>query len=105
MNLKTWRNFDYLMFLMTLALIGYGLAMNYTASRSGSVARDQLLGSPVFRQALFALAGLVLMAVIAYVDYGVFGKLAVAGYVFTILSLVGVIVIGEAAHGSRRWVD
>jgi len=104
MKSNLWRSLDPVLFVVTLMLIGYGLALNYTASLASMAGRSFFEG-PVFRQALYALVGLVVMAVIAYVDYGIYGNLAIAGYAGVVLALAIVFMIGEATHGSRRWID
>jgi cell division protein FtsW (lipid II flippase) len=66
-----WRRFDYALVLATLALIGLGLVMIYSATlpSPGQLAKPLSVDSPVVRQAIFALLGLLGMMLLSAVDY------------------------------------
>jgi rod shape determining protein RodA len=101
---KYWRHFDYLLLLATLVLVAYGLAMIYSASifQFSDWADWE---SPVLRQGLFALAGFLLFSLAVIADYRVLKNMALPLYVFTILLLLVVVVVGALSYGARRWLD
>lgn len=103
METKLWKQFDFLMLLFVLLLIGYGLLMVYSATLS--TGSGSLTGSLVFRQGLFALIGLVFLAVMVSFDYEILGSLAIPIYAVG-LALMGVVLLwGRMTHGSQRWID
>jgi cell division protein FtsW len=96
---------DYhLLVLVTLALVAVGLVMVYSASSARA-----LLGSddPAYylqRQAIYAVAGLVALVLLARFDYRrlrhIAGPLLLASFVL----LLAVLAIGTAVNGARRWI-
>lgn len=94
-----------LLVLVTLALTAFGLVMVYSAS-SGRAAVSA--GDPAYylkRQALYAVAGLALFALLARTDFRALrraaGPLLLAGFVL----LAAVLVLGVSVNGARRWLD
>jgi len=63
MHRRSWRNFDYLLLVATLVLIGFGIAM-ISSAISDSAGLQELPG----RQGIYAGAGLVLMLLLAMID-------------------------------------
>lgn len=59
----------------------------------------------VYRQAVYALLGLVLMLVITSIDYHILGNLALAGYLLAIVLLTVVLASGHIFYGSQRWLN
>jgi len=59
------------------------------------------------RQAIWIVCGLAVMTVVALVDYQRLARLAYAGYVIAILSLVAVLShrLGSSQYGSQRWFN
>jgi rod shape determining protein RodA len=98
------RHFDYSLVLLAAALVAYGTLLIYSASLTAYPEGIAGLSHPVAKQAMFALFGLALMAVIAWTDYRMFGQMAPALYALAILILVTVLFVGESAFGSRRWI-
>jgi rod shape determining protein RodA len=98
------RHFDYALLLLTGALVAYGALLIYSASLTAYPEGIVGLNHPVAKQALFALFGLAAMGIVAWMDYRVFRQMAPALYVLAILVLVAVLVMGESAFGSRRWI-
>ncbi len=91
---------------ITLVFIGFGLLMVFDTSALFSL---QQYGTPyhfLFRQTLYAGAGLVIMAALARTDYGTFRKAALFMLLAcTILSaMVFIPGIGRTVRGARRWI-
>lgn len=100
------RDFDPVLMLAALALVGMGGLLIYSASLTqfGSPSLSDLT-HPVTRQAAFATVGLVVALAIARANYRVLGVLSVGMYVAAIAVLAFVVVAGEATYGSRRWIE
>jgi rod shape determining protein RodA len=99
------RHFDYPMLVLAAALVAYGGLLIYSASLTAYPHGIAGLDHPVAKQALFALFGLGVMATVAWIDYRAFGQMATVLYALAILLLIIVLVMGESAFGSRRWIS
>ena len=96
------RHLDYTLLFASVALIVYGVAMVYFATR------DDVEGDPLAfarSQAINAAAGLVLLVVISVIDYEVYRRWQWALYGFAVLSIAAVYVVGTVTRGSRRWIE
>ena len=98
------RHFDYGLLLLAGVLVAYGGLLIYSASLTAYPDGIAGLSHPVAKQAMFAVFGLMMMALIAWMDYRVFGQMAPALYALAILILVAVLFLGESTFGSRRWI-
>ncbi|HHH40983.1 MAG TPA: putative lipid II flippase FtsW [Chloroflexi bacterium] len=96
------RRSDYLLVLVTLALLAIGLMMVYSTTFDWAY---QATGNPLtffLRQMVWAALGLVGMAVLSRVDYGWWRRLAVPVLVLAIGALVLVLLVGDETFGARR---
>ncbi len=104
--MKGKKRFDYILLLVTLALIGIGIVMVY--STSAILAGDRFQDPYYFlkRQALYAGIGFVLMILMMFFPYGILKRFAYPILVLSILSLIAVMIpgIGHRAGGSMRWL-
>jgi rod shape determining protein RodA len=98
------RHFDYALLLLAAALVAYGALLIYSASLTAYPDGIGSLSHPVVKQAMFAVFGLAVMAIVTWMDYRVFGRMAPALYALAILILVMVLFLGDSAFGSRRWI-
>lgn len=98
-----------LLLLLTIVLLSFGLVMVYSASAVNA----QMLGLAdyhfVVRQALGGAIGMVLLVVLAEVDYHWWGRLAWPLVAVTALALAVLVVPGTDAiaprvNGARRWL-
>jgi len=101
---RVTRHFDYALLLLAAALVAYGALLIYSASLTAYPDGIAGLSHPVAKQAMFALFGLAVMGIIAWMDYRVFGQMAPALYALAILILMAALFLGESAFGSRRWI-
>jgi cell division protein FtsW len=95
----------HLLVLVTLGLVAFGLVMVYSASSARAAVAA---GDPAYylkRQALFALAGLAVLAVLARVDFRLLRRIGGPLLVVTLGLLVAVLVLGTAVNGARRWLS
>jgi len=101
-----WRRFDWLLQLITVLLIVLGEVMIYSSYEASFAASGQpLMENTLFRQSLFALAGIVLSLLLAMVDYHVLVRLWRWVYLVALLSLGVVLGIGFTSFGAQSWVD
>jgi len=95
------RHFDIVMVVLAVALVVYGTVLIYSATLSAYPEFD--LGHPLVKQVLFAALGLGIMMAVAWIDYRVFGQMAVGLYALAVLMLIAVLFVGGSAYGSTRW--
>ena len=95
---------DKLLFIATLVLVCASLVMVYSASAVIALEKQQHPSFFLFKQATFALLGLVLMPVLMRVDYRNYRQPIV---LWTALGLVGLalvaVLFGPRINGARRW--
>ncbi|NLT41576.1 MAG: rod shape-determining protein RodA [Anaerolineae bacterium] len=95
----TWPRFDVPLFLATVLVAVFGLAMVRSA-----VGTSVGLQGSVERQAVFLVLGLVVSLVVATVDYRLITGSAVILYGLGLAGLLAVLVIGAIQHGGQRWI-
>ncbi len=91
------RNVDWSLTAFVLLLVPIGIIAIYSATRSG--AGNEF----VFRQGLFLGVGLILMALVASLDYRAFRDFLGVVYIITALALVLVLFIGKEVSGTTGW--
>ncbi|HLH71897.1 MAG TPA: rod shape-determining protein RodA [Chloroflexota bacterium] len=102
METRIWRHFDLFLLLATVCLVGYGLAMIYSATyETSGTGIDPL----VYHQAGYAIAGFFLFIVLSGLDYHVLGNFVWPLYGATCVMLVLVLAAGRILHGSQRWIQ
>ena len=96
--------FDYSLLFIVLFVTGFGLVMMYSAS--GYTAQNRLSDALYFfkRQALFAAIGVLVMLVTSFFNYHNYGKLVMLFYAIAVALTILTFVIGQASHGSVRWI-
>ena len=106
MDLKRWQQFDVVLVLAALALVGYGTAMIHSATCSPDCARLFPPSSWAGRQLAYAVVGLVLLLMITLVDYRVYRALAYPSFLFSLACLALVLLLGRGheEYGARRWI-
>jgi rod shape determining protein RodA len=96
---RTWRNFDLGLLAAALLLLVYGVAMVGSATQG-----TEDLNNLWQRQAIYALSGLVLMALVAAFDYRFYENLHRVLYIGILLLLVALLALGEISQGVQRWI-
>lgn len=95
----------HLLLLVTLGLAAFGLVMVYSASSARAMLAS---GDPAYylkRQALYAVVGLVLLAVLSRVDFRALRFAAGPLVLTSVVLLLAVLVLGTAVNGARRWLS
>ena len=95
-----WRNFDFWLFGAAMFMSIFGIMMIQSA-----IAGNEVLAESVSRQPIFLAAGTILLLLMAAIDYHYWGSLARFLYIFAIVSLLVIYVVGQARFGSARWLD
>lgn len=96
------RHIDYLLLLATGGLVAYGLWV------LESVTRNDIAGDPdyyVFRQVIYVVVGVVLLAITAAVDPDVYRRVRWPLYALSIALLISVFVLASEVRGSKRWIE
>jgi rod shape determining protein RodA len=92
------RDLDWLMVITSLFISAMGVLQIYSATR------DTKWTDAWWKQIIFITVGLVLMWLIAVVDYhSLMGRVPIM-YMLSILTLLAVLLIGTKVFGSRRWI-
>src|SRR5438132_7492505 len=81
------RHFDFLLVLFAACLVAYGALLIYSAQLSEHPGGVNL-AHPLTKQLMFAIFGLCVMFAVAWLDYRVFGQMAVGLYALAVLMLV-----------------
>jgi rod shape determining protein RodA len=95
--------FDLLLVGISLVLALTGVVMIYSATRAKLALAGQNPHYYLTRQLTFVIIGVVVMVVVALIDYRRLEQFSTFLYVGTLLALVGVYVIGSSAQGAQRW--
>jgi rod shape determining protein RodA len=91
--------------LLMLAIVGLTVCSLYTI---GTATEDDRPGSPnyfLYRQALYAGVGIVLMLLVSRIDYTRLREWKAGLYTFLIASIVLVFAFGSVSKGSRRAIE
>ncbi len=97
--------FDYSLLFIVLFLLGFGLVMIYSAS--SYTAFQEYEGDAAHylkRQLIAIIIGLVLMTIVANIDYHFWERFYIAGWVVSAISILVVLTpLGIESHNARRW--
>jgi rod shape determining protein RodA len=96
------RHVDYLLLLATGGLLAYGLWV------LESVTQNDVPGDPgyyVFRQIIYVVAGVVLLAAAAIIDPHAYRRVRWPLYGVSLVLLVAVLAVAEEVRGSKRWIQ
>lgn len=98
-----WRQFDWILFGTTIALIIFGILMIRSAT-TGAIDPDLI--SRVPDQIRYAVIGIVVVFVLALIDYRLLGGMHVWLYIIMVALLILVRFLGvEGDAGSQRWIN
>lgn len=101
-GVSLWKHFDWILLAATVLISLFGLLMIYSAtSEPGPLA----LSTFVLKQGIYLVVGLVLMTLLASIDYRFLANWTWVIYAFTLVLLGLVFLIGRTTYGSTRWID
>src|SRR5262245_38977575 len=97
---------DRILFLITLVLVGFGVAMVFSSS---AIVAKEKFGDPnyfSFKQLIFAAIGLAVMFVVMKVDYHKYRQPAVVfSMLAVVVALLVVVFFLAAAANTHRWIQ
>ena len=94
----SWRNFDFLLLGAVVMASAFGITM----IRSAIAGNEELLPLAT-RQIYFAAIGIVVIFVLASIDYRYWLALYLPVYFITMAVLLSLSSLGQAAFGAQRW--
>lgn len=94
----SWRNFDFILLGAVVLASSFGTAMIRSA-----VAGNEVLQPLITRQVYFALLGVVLIFLVASVDYRYWLALYRPIYLGIMIFLITLTGFGQSAFGAQRW--
>src|SRR5512142_2892048 len=94
----SWRSFDFLLFGAAVLASAFGAMM----IRSAIAGNENLAGYDT-RQVYFALAGVVVIVILASIDYRYWLALHWPIYLVMMVMLMSLSGLGQAAFGAQRW--
>src|SRR6202789_878937 len=95
--------FDLILLIATLLVSVVRVVMVYTATRGPLLAQGEDPKTFLKKQGLFVVLGIIVMVVVALIDYRRLEPIANILYWLIILALLGVFVVGSSAQGAARW--
>lgn len=104
METKRWRNFDFFLLGSTLILTSFGVIMIYSATLGTDLEGWTLVSLPL-RQVVYAVVGLVLLVILASMDYRYLEYVRWPLYGLSIALLILVLFVGRETYGAVRWID
>lgn len=103
MEFRVWRHFDPWLLVNVFALLAVGFAFIYSATWGGEPGLPK--DDAIYKQAAYAMIGLVLAALAVAVDYRLLSSAATAIFMVTLGLLAVVLVGGQTSYGAQRWID
>lgn len=97
---KAYKKFDYILFLTTLLLCGYGLLMIMSATLSKETMAF------VKTQGIATIIGIIAIIILVLLDYEFLGKLYIPIYAVCNILLIAVLIFGtgDKEWGARSWL-
>lgn len=92
------RDFDWVLLAFVLAICSLGILEIYSATL-----HTKFVGAHI-RQMYWILGGLAVMFAISRINYQTLLEVVPWMYVFSVVSLVAVLIIGQKYLGARRWI-
>ncbi|CAH1207127.1 putative peptidoglycan glycosyltransferase FtsW [Paenibacillus plantiphilus] len=99
---------DFLLLVLTLLLVGFGLVMVFSASSNTAVITEKFNYDAFHftkRQVIFAIIGIVMMLFIMNIPYPAFKKGFIIYFIPVMILLALVPIIGVEINGARSWLQ
>ncbi|OQY47771.1 MAG: rod shape-determining protein RodA [Anaerolineaceae bacterium 4572_78] len=98
-EVRIWRKFDILMLGIVIILILFGIAMIASATKT-TIDMQELWWTQLTR----ACMGLVILVILASIDYRYYGDVYKFLYIFILILLGVLLIVGEITGGTQRWL-
>ena len=96
----SWRHFDFWLLGVIVLAIAFGVAMIRSA-----IAGNAEIAQTVNRQIQFALVGLVVIILVAGIDYRYWTALYIPMYIVMMILLIMIFISAQAVFGAARWFN
>ena len=99
--------FDFILFITVLIMLGLGLIMVLSASSPSAISEGRSSYHYFLIQAISAVIGIIMMLIISKINYKFWGKLYKPIYIGSILILFAVLIpgLGYSANNATRWIN
>lgn len=102
---KSARKLDYTLLFLVLFLLIFGLVTLYSTSAYNGQVKFGDSAYYLKKQLWASSLGVAAMYVISCLDYRIFLKFAVPGYILSLVLSGLVLLVGDSYNGSRRWLS
>src|SRR5256885_3390738 len=92
------RDLDWVLVIIAVAISAMGVLQIYSATH------DTMWKSAWWKQIIFVAVGLLLMWLVAAIDYHSLMGRVPAMYLLSMVTLLAVLLVGTKVFGSRRWI-
>ncbi len=96
---------DFTLVIIVLILLCLGLIMVLSASSPKSLSEYGTSYQFFVKQLIFAILGLIAMAMISKIDYRFYKKFYKLAWIVSIILLALVLVIGKEVNNAKRWIE
>lgn len=96
--------YDYSLLFCIIFLTAFGLVMIYSASSYTAQLKYNDASYFMMRQLKIAAAGLAAALVISKIDYHIYARFAVLGYLLSYVLMIAVSIFGREVNGKKRWL-
>ena len=96
---------DWTLILIYISLAGFGIGNILSSSISGEEFKLFNLSTLYGKQLIFAIFSFIIAFIILYVDVKFFEKFSSIIYVFSILTLLSLFLIGKTVNGAQSWIS
>ncbi len=98
--------YDFIVVLLVVLLSLFGVAMVFSAGYYQTInSADPDPTYYLFRQAFFVGTGLLIMLIVANIDYHRYMKIANLIMIISVASLILVMAIGSSVNNAQRWIN
>lgn len=98
--------YDFVVVLLVVLLSCFGIAMVFSAGYYQTInSADPDPTYYLFRQAFFVVSGLLIMLIVANIDYHKYIKVATLIMLISIGSLIVVMAVGSSVNNAQRWIN
>ena len=103
MQRRFWKHFDFILLASVIVIIGLGVALIYSATRS-TEASEKLIDRSFFRQAVLGASGIVILVLVSLLDYQLLGSMNWLLYLAAVGILGAVAIGGHTGFGAQSWL-
>lgn len=96
---------DFTLVIIILILLCLGLIMLLSASSPKSLAEYGTSYQFFIKQLIFAVLGLIAMAIISKIDYRFYQRFYKISWIVSIILLALVLVMGKEVNNAKRWIE